>query len=255
MRAWPVTIHDVAAAAGVSPATAASGARRLRIRQRGGARRVAAGGATLGYVPNAVARALSRPASLRRSGSSSATSRTRSSPRAARGLADVSSARLHRAARELRRGRGARAGRAVEALRARAGRRARRRPQLGLDLAAPRGVAARGAPVVLLDRTVRGLAVDAVTVDNARRRARAPSEHLLEHGHRRIGIVTDEPVIAELAERLRGYRAALDGRRPSERLELVSLGGSSRAEGYRAARPCSSGSIRARRRSSPPTTS
>jgi LacI family transcriptional regulator len=89
-------------------------------------------------------------------------------------------------------------------------------------------------PIVLLDRTVRGLAVDAVTVDNVAG-ARAAIEHLLAHGHRRIGIVTDEPVIASSNERLRGYRTALEAAGVEVEGELVSVGGSSRAEGYRAA--------------------
>src|SRR3954451_4724676 len=46
-----------------------------------------------------------------------------------------------------------------------------------------------GKPLVLLDRTVVGMEADSVTVENVAGAARAV-EHLIERGHRRIGIVT-----------------------------------------------------------------
>jgi LacI family transcriptional regulator len=66
----------------------------------------------------------------------------------------------------------------------------------------------RGWPIVCVDRSVRGLDVDTVTVTNERG-ARTGVEHLLALGNRRIGVVTDSPEIHSTAQRLRGYRSAL----------------------------------------------
>jgi len=63
-----------------------------------------------------------------------------------------------------------------------------------------------GSPVVLLDRSVRGVPADAVLVDNVRA-AREGVERLIELGHRRIGLVTTN----------------LPAGRPVERLEEVAL--------------------------------
>lgn len=66
----------------------------------------------------------------------------------------------------------------------------------------------RRLPVVLLDRWVRGLAVDVVMADNAGGAYQAVA-HLIKLGHRRIGVVTDNLDIASSFERLEGYRRAL----------------------------------------------
>ena len=65
-------------------------------------------------------------------------------------------------------------------------------------------------PVVQLDRAVRGLAADAVLVDNGHG-ARVAVEHLIGLGHARIGLVSDTPRISSSAERIAGYRRALRG--------------------------------------------
>ena len=65
-----------------------------------------------------------------------------------------------------------------------------------------------GKPLVLLDRTVRGLDVDSVGVDNAEAAATAVA-HLAGMGHRRIGVVASPSDISSTADRLRGFRAAL----------------------------------------------
>ncbi|MDQ6817699.1 MAG: LacI family transcriptional regulator [Actinomycetota bacterium] len=95
--------------------------------------------------------------------------------------------------------------------------------------------AAASSPLVLLDRTIPGLRVDSVTVDN-RGGARGAVEHLIGHGHRRIGLVSDEPDISTSAERLAGYRAALAAAGIVADEHLISLGGPTPDEGYRAAR-------------------
>lgn len=84
----------------------------------------------------------------------------------------------------------------------------------------------RGIPVVLLDRTVNGLDLDAVVIDN-RESARDAVRHFIGKGHRRVGFVwgpasgtpllkreqlveaADGSLWSE-AERLRGYLDALD---------------------------------------------
>src|SRR5512132_1635780 len=70
------------------------------------------------------------------------------------------------------------------------------------------GELSSGTPVVFLDRPPRGVAADAVLLDNVGG-ARTAVEHLLAHGHRRIAFVGDAPVRFTAGERLDGYRAAL----------------------------------------------
>jgi LacI family transcriptional regulator len=65
-----------------------------------------------------------------------------------------------------------------------------------------------GTPVVFLDRPPTGLDADVVMMDN-RGGARRAVEHLIAHGHRRIGIVGDAPSFFTVRERVRGCREAL----------------------------------------------
>lgn len=71
-------------------------------------------------------------------------------------------------------------------------------------------LAARSIPVVLADRDIEGQGADVVMVDNAAG-ARAAVEHLLEGGYRRIACITGRLSITTAADRLAGYRAALEG--------------------------------------------
>lgn len=66
-------------------------------------------------------------------------------------------------------------------------------------------------PVVFVDRPPSGFAADAVVTDNAAGAARAAA-HLLEHGHRRIGLFTDQVSIPTARERRAGFLAELAGR-------------------------------------------
>jgi LacI family transcriptional regulator len=68
---------------------------------------------------------------------------------------------------------------------------------------------AMGTPVVFLDRPPAGLEADAVLLDDAGG-ARAGVEHMLSQGHRRVGVVGDPPGVYTIAERVRGYRNALE---------------------------------------------
>lgn len=63
-------------------------------------------------------------------------------------------------------------------------------------------------PTVLLDRTIDGQNLDAVTVDNAGGTYGAV-RHLIALGHRRIAIVTGPEHLTTSRERLQGYRRAL----------------------------------------------
>jgi len=67
----------------------------------------------------------------------------------------------------------------------------------------------RGFPVVLIDRHLVGLAIDAVLPDNVGG-AYAAVSHLADLGHRRIAFVsTDNLSTTSVAERLQGYQQAL----------------------------------------------
>ncbi|MFL6071886.1 MAG: LacI family DNA-binding transcriptional regulator, partial [Mycobacteriales bacterium] len=66
----------------------------------------------------------------------------------------------------------------------------------------------RNIPVVTIDRRIRSSTVDSITVNNHRAAHEAVS-HLLAAGCRRIGVVAGPPDITTAAGRLAGYRAAL----------------------------------------------
>lgn len=91
-----------------------------------------------------------------------------------------------------------------------------------------------GVPIVVVDRTVAGLDVDSVVVDNEEGGHRAV-DHLLELGHTRVGMVCDHLQLGSTAERFAGYQRALqehgmllDGR-------LVAVAGPSREGAHEAA--------------------
>jgi LacI family transcriptional regulator len=65
-----------------------------------------------------------------------------------------------------------------------------------------------GTPVVFMDRPPGNLDADAILIDNLGG-ARRAIEHLLAHGHRRIGMVGDLPAIFTAVERRQGYVEAL----------------------------------------------
>ena len=66
----------------------------------------------------------------------------------------------------------------------------------------------QGIPIVLLDRASDGLEVDTVLVDN-RQGAYTAVSHLIELGHKRIGMIVDNLDITTNEERIAGYRSAL----------------------------------------------
>ncbi|MFD4752565.1 LacI family DNA-binding transcriptional regulator [Streptomyces sp. NPDC058426] len=82
---------------------------------------------------------------------------------------------------------------------------------------------AAGMAAVFVDRPAGGIEADVVLSDSFGG-AREGVQHLLAHGHRRVGFIGDMPRIHTAAERLRGYRAALAGAGITPDPEWVSLG-------------------------------
>jgi LacI family transcriptional regulator len=74
--------------------------------------------------------------------------------------------------------------------------------------------------MVFVDRPPGFIDADHAVSDNAGG-AEAAVEHLLAQGHRRIGYLGDQPQIFTAAERLRGYRAALERREVEQDVALV----------------------------------
>jgi LacI family transcriptional regulator len=71
-----------------------------------------------------------------------------------------------------------------------------------------RRLAKFGVPFVLVDRTVPGIDSDAVLGDSESG-ARQLIEHLIAHGHRRIGMIVEAGDVSTARDRRRGYEAAL----------------------------------------------
>jgi LacI family transcriptional regulator len=82
---------------------------------------------------------------------------------------------------------------------------------------------ADGTPIVFLDRPPRGIAADQVLLDNVGG-ARAATTHLLAHGHERIAFIGDYEQLYTTAERLVGFREAMEAARVPVREELVRTG-------------------------------
>jgi LacI family transcriptional regulator len=66
-----------------------------------------------------------------------------------------------------------------------------------------------GVATVFVDRPPGRIEADVVLSDNYGG-ARSGVAHLIAHGHRRLGFIGDKPRIHTAAERLRGYRAAME---------------------------------------------
>jgi LacI family transcriptional regulator len=89
--------------------------------------------------------------------------------------------------------------------------------------------------MVFIDRPPARIRADSVVEDD-HGGARMATEHLIEHGHRRIGFIGDVLSVATTARRLEGYRAALAGGGIDEDPRLVALGARSPGEAGAAAR-------------------
>lgn len=65
-----------------------------------------------------------------------------------------------------------------------------------------------GIPVAFLDRPPAGIEADTIQLDNAAG-ARCAAEHLIAHGHRRIGLIGDLSRLATHRERVTGFAEAM----------------------------------------------
>jgi len=92
-----------------------------------------------------------------------------------------------------------------------------------------------GTPIVLLDRTVRGLAVDSAVSDGLAGTT-AAMRHLLAQGHRRIGMVTNSAhvLLSSMTMRRRGWEDALRGAGIKPDDSLLAVASSPMEDGYRA---------------------
>jgi LacI family transcriptional regulator len=228
------TLRDVAAQAGVSQATAARALGGYGYVSPVAKRAVLEAAEQLGYRPNNVARALAS-GTTKTIGLLVGDIENPFFAAAARGLSDIIEDEgytllLANSDEDLERER-----RSVNVLRAQLVDALVVAPVTAGDGGHLRAPDPARQPVVLLDRAVRGLGVDAVMVDNGGGAASAV-RHLLSFGHERIGVVSDSEEISSTAERLRGYRRALREAGLEAEPGLVAFGESTRAGGYEAAR-------------------
>ncbi len=93
----------------------------------------------------------------------------------------------------------------------------------------------RGLPVVLLNCPPEGEPIDALTVDNTAG-ATAIVRHLVDHGHRRIAILTGRPENVDARERLAGYRIAIRAGSCERSGDLELEGNFDESSGYEAVR-------------------
>lgn len=90
----------------------------------------------------------------------------------------------------------------------------------------------RHTPIVCFDRHPSGLDVGQVIVDNVSAAYKA-TRHLIEFGHRRVGIITGPPTVSTGFERLEGFRKALQESNIPLREEYVQQGNFSIEGGYK----------------------
>ncbi|MFJ9819672.1 LacI family DNA-binding transcriptional regulator [Streptomyces sp. NPDC101151] len=97
-----------------------------------------------------------------------------------------------------------------------------------------------GVATVFVDRPAGRIDADVVLSDNYGG-ARDGVAHLIAHGHRRIGFIGDMPRIHTAAERLRGYRAAMEDAGIPVEGQWMSLGATDPVRVRRAAEEMLSG--------------
>ena len=89
----------------------------------------------------------------------------------------------------------------------------------------------RGQPLVYLDRSPIDHAVDAVLIDNHKASFTA-TQHLIDKGHRRIAIITEPLNLMCAADRLEGYRRALELSGISEQPRWIRDGRNTKDSAY-----------------------
>lgn len=92
----------------------------------------------------------------------------------------------------------------------------------------------RRMPLVVVDRQTQNMTLDSVQIDNAWG-GWAATRHLVELGHRRIGCITGPSDLTLSAERVTGYRRALQEGRLSVDERLIVKGDFQYESGYQAA--------------------
>lgn len=92
---------------------------------------------------------------------------------------------------------------------------------------------AKQFPVVVTGRTLNGPGLFSLDFDNFSG-GRMATEHLIDLGHRRIALITGDPLHPDSNERLRGYRAALEKARIAYDPALVVVGDYTESSGLRA---------------------
>lgn len=90
-------------------------------------------------------------------------------------------------------------------------------------------------PLVMLDREIPGIAVDSIQIDNAHGGCQA-TEHLLALGHRRIACIAGPSQVSPSADRVTGYRQALEASGIAFDPGLVLRGDFTPPSGYTCAR-------------------
>jgi LacI family transcriptional regulator len=95
-------------------------------------------------------------------------------------------------------------------------------PAQGTDPALLRAELDAGSALVFVDRPVPGVLVDTVLADNIGGMA-AGTSHLIDHGHRRIGLFCDDASVFTAGERQTGYRSALEAAGVAYDPELVVM--------------------------------
>jgi LacI family transcriptional regulator len=89
-----------------------------------------------------------------------------------------------------------------------------------------------GIPIVCLDRVAENIPLDFVAVNNIEA-SQLCVRHLIQQGHRRIGIITGSPTLQTAKERLKGYLAALKEAQIEVDSGLIKEGDFREDSGYR----------------------
>jgi LacI family transcriptional regulator len=105
----------------------------------------------------------------------------------------------------------------------------------GISTEQIRDLQARRMPVVVVDREIPDVAVDSVLTDNARGGELA-TRYLMDLGHRCIGCIAGPSDVTPSAERVTGYRQALDESGIPVDEALIVKGDFQYESGYQAAR-------------------
>lgn len=92
-------------------------------------------------------------------------------------------------------------------------------------------VQARGIPLVVLDRRITGIEVDAVRTDSILGSYQL-TRHLLELGHRRIAFLSGSPDVSTSVDRVAGYRQAMGEAGVKEADQLVIYGSYTADSGF-----------------------